>query len=94
MIVRCGACRTEFDAPGVGRHSCPSCGAVNQVTAAPDPGVPPTSTPPSTGPLGAPVSHEPAVPLNRIECTECSFGFVVGDIEVATCPNCSAEVRI
>ena len=29
----------------------------------------------------------------RIECPECGFSFIVGDIAVATCPNCATEVR-
>jgi hypothetical protein len=32
-------------------------------------------------------------PLPRIACPECAFTFIVGDIAVATCPNCGAEVR-
>jgi hypothetical protein len=31
--------------------------------------------------------------LPRIECPECGFSFIVGDIAVATCPNCATEVR-
>lgn len=26
-------------------------------------------------------------------CPECEFTFIVGDIDVATCPNCGAEVE-
>jgi hypothetical protein len=28
-----------------------------------------------------------------VECPECGFAFIVGDIEVAVCPMCDAEVR-
>jgi hypothetical protein len=35
----------------------------------------------------------PPNPLPRITCGECEFSFIVGDIAVATCPNCGAEVR-
>jgi ribosomal protein S27AE len=31
--------------------------------------------------------------LPRITCGECEFSFIVGDIAVATCPNCGAEVQ-
>lgn len=27
-----------------------------------------------------------------MECPECGFAFIVGDIAVAVCPMCSAEV--
>jgi hypothetical protein len=99
MIVRCGACRTEFDAPGEGRHACPTCGAINQVSAAPPAAG--QAPPPSSGPLtptGVPGAAPPApaetAPLTRVTCDECSFEFVVGDIEVASCPNCTAEVTL
>ena len=90
MIVRCGACRTQFEVPGAGRFTCPVCGSVNMVRdqsggAAPPPtvgGYPP-----------APPSPPPSTPLPRVQCGECEFSFIVGDIAVATCPNCGAEVR-
>lgn len=106
MIVRCGACRTEFDVSGEGRHPCPTCGAVNQVAAAPQApvapqpsaggpvtpsGVPTSQT--LSGPGGAMPTVEPTT-LRHITCGECSFEFVVGDIDVAACPNCSAEVSV
>jgi predicted RNA-binding Zn-ribbon protein involved in translation (DUF1610 family) len=31
--------------------------------------------------------------MPRITCPSCDFSFIVGDIAVATCPNCGAEVR-
>jgi hypothetical protein len=46
------------------------------------PGQPPVPPPPP-----------PDAPLPRIECGECEFSFIVGDIAVATCPNCGAQVR-
>lgn len=90
MIVRCGSCRTEFDVPGPGRFSCPTCGSVNMVRAAaggPPPGQPGggLATPPPP-----PVRPDPPVP--KMTCPECGFSFIVGNIEVATCPNCMAEV--
>lgn len=41
MMVRCGACRTQFYVPGAGRFTCPICGSVNSARAnagAPAPG--------------------------------------------------------
>ncbi|HEU4916524.1 MAG TPA: hypothetical protein VFV13_08160 [Acidimicrobiia bacterium] len=97
MMVRCGACRNQFEVPGAGRFACPVCGSVNVVrepagSAPPTmggypaaPGVAGTSPPPPPPPATAPAP--------RIECPECSFSFIVGDIAVATCPNCGAQVR-
>jgi LSD1 subclass zinc finger protein len=102
MMVRCGACRTQFEVPGAGRFACPVCGSVNVVR---DQGGPPPTaggypTAPNVMPTGAPGSvppppppPPPAPPLPRITCPECSFSFIVGDIVVASCPNCGAEVR-
>jgi LSD1 subclass zinc finger protein len=101
MIVRCGACRTQFEVPGAGRFTCPVCGSVNMVrdqsgSAAPPPtvgGYPaaPGAVPGNQPP--APAPPPPNTPLPRVECGECEFSFIVGDIAVATCPNCGAEVR-
>lgn len=90
MIVRCGSCRTEFDVPGPGRFSCPVCGSVNMVRAAG--GAPP---PGAGGGLATPPQPPPArpdPPSPKLPCPECGFSFIVGEIEVATCPNCTAEV--
>ncbi|HLF42099.1 MAG TPA: hypothetical protein VJA46_01070 [Acidimicrobiia bacterium] len=35
----------------------------------------------------------PERPSPRINCPECAFTFIVGDIAVATCPNCGTEVQ-
>lgn len=96
MMVRCGACRNQFEVPGPGRFACPVCGSVNVVReqaggpntvggypAAPGVGGPPPPPPPP------PVNR----PSPRIDCPDCSFSFIVGDIAVATCPNCGAEVK-
>lgn len=99
MKVRCGACRTEFDAATEGRHACPTCGAVNEVSSMPPPhesAVPPpmmASPTSASPPAGAEVTPPPST-LAKVVCDQCSFEFVVGDIEVATCPNCSAEVKM
>ena len=100
MKIRCGACRTEFDVSSAGRHSCPACGAVNQVAEGAPPSPQPQPPQQAPSPLqqqpGEPVpspAPEPA-PLPKVSCPECSFEFVVGDIEVASCPNCAAEVPV
>lgn len=85
MRVRCGACRTQFDVAGPGRYACPVCGSVNVVRD----GVAPAEA--------APVGHEPEPPspppiMPKITCPECGFSFIIGEIAVATCPMCSAEV--
>lgn len=89
MIVRCGACRSQFDVPGPGRFSCPVCGSVNMVRSAG--GEPPPAGPPPGFP-GQPPPRDPEPPSPRITCPECGFSFIVGRIEVATCPMCNAEV--
>lgn len=99
MMVRCGACRTQFEVPGAGRFACPVCGSVN-VVREPSGGAPPKmadypvapnvvagSAPPPPAPPPA------TAPMPRVTCPECEFTFFVGDIAVATCPNCEAEVR-
>ena len=100
MMVRCGACRTQFEVPGPGRFACPNCGSVNVVREAA--GAPPSEmggyptapgAAPGAGPAQPPPPPPPTAPLPRIECPECDFTFIVGDIVVATCPNCGAEVR-
>jgi len=54
--------------------------------------------PPTGGPESpefqppAPPPPPPDVPSPKIECPECGFSFIVGDIAVAVCPMCSAEV--
>ena len=99
MNVRCGACRTEFEVAGPGRHACPSCGSVNvvreQAAASSStvggypaaPGVDPGAAPPPPPPL------PPSPPPPKIACSECGFEFYVGQIAMATCPNCEAEVE-
>jgi len=96
MIVRCGACRTQFDVAGAGRFSCPACGSVNVVRNQAG-----TAAPPAAGPYptaqgvapAAPPPPQPDRPSPRISCPDCAFTFIVGDIPVATCPNCGNEVQ-
>ena len=96
MMVRCGACRNQFEVPGPGRFACPVCGSVN-VVREPTGGEPSTMggypAAPGAAPGQPPPPPPPPPPLPRIECPECDFGFIVGEIAVATCPNCGAEVR-
>jgi predicted RNA-binding Zn-ribbon protein involved in translation (DUF1610 family) len=96
MMVRCGSCRTQFEVPGPGRFACPVCGSVN-VVRDPTGGEPPAMggypTAPGAAPSQPPPPPPPPAPLPRIECPECDFSFIVGDIAVATCPNCGVEVR-
>ena len=105
MMVRCGACRTQFDVPGPGRFSCPNCGSVNMVrgaTDAPAAGRGPAAPPPGFGqqPPGypppaytPPPPPAPEAPSPKLSCPECEFSFIVGQIEVATCPNCGSDVE-
>jgi len=88
MRVRCGACRTQFDVAGAGRYACPVCGSVNVVRDAP--GM--VGEPPATEEYSPPPPPSPPPILPKIKCPECDFTFIVGEIAVATCPNCSAEV--
>jgi len=83
MRVRCGRCRTEVEIPGPGTFVCPACGTQNQVR------------PPGEGLQG--IRQPPLVeshPASRVTCDECSFTFAVGDIDLAICPNCRAEVKV
>ncbi len=92
MIVRCGACHTQFEVPGPGKFSCPACGSVNAVRAAGQ--RPGGGSNAGMGPPGyaAPPPPPPEPPSPRVQCPECEFRFIVGEIAVATCPNCGAEV--
>ena len=99
MIVRCGACRSQFDVPGAGRFACPACGSVNNVSAGPPPGMPGGmpggGVPPGPGgmpPMTPPPPPPPDPPSPRMSCPECDFSFIVGRIAVATCPNCGGDV--
>ncbi len=98
MRVRCGACRTQFEVAGPGRFACPVCGSVNVVRDAAGNPAPQEAayggypTAPGAGAM-PPETQPPAPPpLPKITCPECEFTFVVGNIAVARCPNCDAEV--
>jgi predicted RNA-binding Zn-ribbon protein involved in translation (DUF1610 family) len=92
-MVRCGACRTQFDVPGPGRFSCPVCGSVNMVRAAAGaPGQAPAAGA-ANGPAAPPPPPRPPDPPSpRVTCSECSFRFIVGAVAQVRCPNCGAEV--
>jgi len=92
--ARCGACATEVDVAGEGRFKCPACGAVNQVSAG-QRGVPTAPAPANPAiPFPPTVPVPPAEPSPRIACPECAFSFIVGAVDVATCPNCQADVPV
>ena len=55
MIVRCGRCKTQFDAPGAGRFACPACGTANEVRS--QPGEPGMVTPPAPAGAGGPFAE-------------------------------------
>jgi len=84
VIVKCGRCRSQFDAPGEGRYACPACGAPNEVRRQmSESGMITPSQPPP-----------PVDPSPRVECEACGFRFIVGDVESAPCPMCGAVVAI
>lgn len=99
MNVRCGACRTQFEVPGAGRFACPVCGSVNVVRE--QPGASGTmggyqaAAGVAPGGMGAPPPPPPPPPppSPKVICPECDFGFFVGQIALATCPNCGVEVE-
>lgn len=93
MIVRCGACRTQFEVQGAGRFSCPACGSVNVVRG---PAGAPPPPPEGYGPQGGappPPPPKPDPPSPRVSCPACDFSFIVGHIATAECPNCGEEVE-
>jgi DNA-directed RNA polymerase subunit RPC12/RpoP len=53
-------------------------------------------TAPGVAPPGAPPHQQPPPrpeePMPKIECPECGFSFIVGNVAKVTCPMCSAEV--
>ncbi len=97
MMVRCGACRSQFDAPGPGRYACPACGSVNMIREQAG-GAPPPQPAPSGGYPSAPgVAPTPPPPppervVPKIACPECGFSFHVGEVAKVICPMCSQEV--
>lgn len=87
MRVNCGRCHTEFVVPGPGEFQCPACGTANRVGAgAPPPG------PVAPAPAAPPLIED--APSPRVRCSGCDFEFIVGDIAVAPCPNCGADVPV
>jgi rRNA maturation endonuclease Nob1 len=88
-MVRCGACRTQFNVGGPGRFACPSCGSLNVVRgpAGAEPPAPANASVP-------PPPRPPDPPSQRQVCPDCEFSFIVGDIDTAKCPNCGADVQV
>ena len=91
MKVRCGACRTEFEVPGAGRYQCPSCGTPNAVGGGAPPPAPFGGPAPPPGP---PMEAPSPVDVSRVQCPDCSFSFIVGEVTTAPCPNCGTEVDV
>lgn len=88
MMVRCGSCRNQFDVPGPGRFTCPVCGSVNSVRAAPG-----AEQQAPNGPAASPPPPRPPDPPSpRVTCPTCEFGFIVGQVAEAKCPNCGSMV--
>jgi ribosomal protein S27E len=49
--------------------------------------VPPGGAPPRQQP-----PPKPEAPMPKVDCPECGFNFIVGNVATVTCPMCSAEV--
>jgi hypothetical protein len=64
---------------------------------APPPGYGQQPPPPGYGqqppPYQPPPPPAPEPPSPKLQCPECEFTFIVGQIETATCPNCGTEVQ-
>jgi len=93
MRARCGRCGTGFEVMAPGRYACPACGVTNEVRGGPGAGGPPSQT---RAQDMAPPPPPPEAPSRRAKCrdAECSFSFIVGDVNVAPCPMCGAEVAV
>jgi DNA-directed RNA polymerase subunit RPC12/RpoP len=98
VIVRCGACGAQFEAPGEGRFGCPACGAQNEVRrrvgAEPQQQGPAGERPAAPFAAPLPPSRPPDPPTPRITCPGCEFRFIVGDVATAPCPNCGSMVAV
>lgn len=96
MRARCGRCGAGFEVMMPGRYACPACGVTNEVRgpAGGPPGAPPGG-PPRAQDM-APPAPPPEAPSRRARCriVECAFSFIVGDVKLAPCPMCGAEVFI
>ncbi|MFQ5516270.1 MAG: hypothetical protein ACE5E8_01735 [Acidimicrobiia bacterium] len=87
MRVNCGRCHTEFVVQGPGEYACPACGTTNRVGATPAAG-----EGLYTGSAASSAPRDAVSP--RMRCNQCEFEFIVGEIEVAVCPNCGSEVAV
>lgn len=96
MRARCGRCGAGFEVMAPGRYACPACGVTNEVRgpAGGPPGAPPGG--PRRAQDMVPPAPPPEAPSRRARCrvAECGFSFIVGDVHVAPCPMCGAEVAI
>jgi DNA-directed RNA polymerase subunit RPC12/RpoP len=52
----------------------------------------PGVAPPGGAPPRQPPPPKPETPMPKIDCPECGFNFIVGNVATVTCPMCSAEV--
>ena len=97
MRARCGRCGTGFEVMQPGRYACPACGVTNEVRGGAQP---PGAAGMAHGTQGpgragmAPPPPPPERPSKRATCrsTDCGFSFIVGDVAVAPCPMCGAQV--
>lgn len=102
MIVRCGRCKAELEVAGPGEFLCPACGSRNVVRGAASPsqgfaGVGSFGGGGAFEGLGgtAPQAPPPPAPDVRwVSCPNCSYRFVVGEVEEVPCPTCSAALDI
>lgn len=52
----------------------------------------PGVVPPGGAPPRQPAPPKPETPMPKIDCPECGFNFIVGNVATVTCPMCSTEV--
>lgn len=72
--------------PPAAEQAPPQSGSMGGYQTAPGVGQPPGGAP------QAPPPPRQEEPMPKIECPECEFTFIVGQVATVTCPMCSAEV--
>ena len=103
MIVGCGRCGTRFEAPGEGTFSVPELwdrqrgpSELQNAAVGGRPNVGPSIV--AAIPAAAAVAAIPAIAaiaaIPATSCPACGFSFIVGDVDVAPCPNCAVDVTI
>lgn len=88
---RCGAVN-QVKGPAAGPGGVPPTGP-DPSHPGPEPGPGGYPGPASPGPSVSP-PPPPDPPSPRVTCPECSFNFIVGQVQTAICPNCRAEVPL